>query len=98
MAKFLVTYHGGELPTDDAAIAGAREEFGRWLQDAGTAVLDPGSALRPVTQLTGGEPGQLTEIAGYTMLEADSVQAALTLLTSHPFLGRGGTLQLNEVV
>jgi len=38
------------------------------------------------------------EIGGYSIIEAPSLAAAERILQSHPFVGRGGTLQVNEVV
>ncbi len=98
MAKFLVTYHGGEMPADPEQLEQARSEFVTWLSRAGDAVLDPGSGVRAVTQLSAGEPEPLSQIAGYSMISADSVEQASGILTSHPFVHRGGTLQINEVL
>jgi hypothetical protein len=98
MAKFLVTYHGGEMPADPELLEQVRGEFVAWRSRAGDAVLDPGSPVRAVTQLAAGEPEPLSRIAGYSMIEADSVEAASGLLTSHPFIHRGGTLQINEIL
>ncbi len=98
MAKFLVTYHGGEMPADPELLEQARSEFVAWLSRAGEAVLDPGAGLRAVTQLAAGEPEPLSQITGYSVIKADSVEAASGILTSHPFVHRGGTLQINEVL
>lgn len=94
MARFLVTYHGGEGPPD----AELRDAVRSWLAQAGTAVVDPGTALRVVTQLSAAEPEQVCEIGGYSLIEAASIEAASGLLRSHPFLERGGTLQINELM
>jgi hypothetical protein len=98
MAKFLVTYHGGEMPAEPELREQARSEFVAWLSRAGGAVLDPGAAVRAVTQLSAGEPEPLSEIGGYSLIQADSVEEASGILTSHPFVHRGGTLQLNEIL
>jgi len=98
MPKFLVTYHGGEMPTDPAVAAQVKAAFGAWLAEAGSAVIDPGAPVRMVTQVAGGETEEPAEIGGYSVIEADSIAAATAVLKSHPFVARGGTLQLNEAL
>jgi hypothetical protein len=99
MSKFLVTYHGGSgMPGDPAQMEGIREAFGAWLAEAGSAVTDPGAPLRPSTQVSNGTPEPQVAIGGYTVIEADDVDAAVAVLRSHPFVARGGTLQVDELV
>jgi len=37
-------------------------------------------------------------VSGYTLLRADNLDAAVELVQAHPFVGRGGSLQVSEVV
>lgn len=46
--------------------------------------------------MSAGEPAPA--IAGYSILEADSAEALTELLRSHPFIARGGTLQINQAL
>lgn len=99
MSTFLVTYHGGSGPPSDAAQAEQMNAaFGQWLAAAGEAVKDPGAPLRPATQVADGNPLPHVAIGGYTIVEAPDVDAATEILRTHPFVARGGTLQVDEVV
>ena len=98
MAKYLVTYHGSGAPTDPAMMAQAQAAFGQWLQEAGSAVVDPGAPVHMVKQVASGTPTAAVEIGGYSIIEAPSLEAAEKILQAHPFVGRGGTLQINEIV
>jgi hypothetical protein len=98
MAKYLVTYHGSAAPSDPAMQAQVEAAFGQWLQEAGSAVVDPGAPVHLVKQVANGTPSDAVEIGGYSIIEAPSLEAAERVLQSHPFVGRGGTLQVNEVV
>jgi hypothetical protein len=96
MSKFLVTYHGGDMPTDPQLAEQAKAAFGAWLAQAGSAIVNPGAPLRTVTTVPAdGEP---VDVGGYTVIEADSVEAATAVLATHPFVARGGTLQVNEIL
>ena len=95
MTKFIITYHGSGSP-DPSERESAMAAFGAWLASTGDSVIDPGAPTRPAAQV--GAETDLVPIGGYTILEADSVEAAQALLAGHPFVTRGGTLQINEVM
>jgi hypothetical protein len=97
MAKYLVTYHGSAAPSDPAMMDQVKAAFGQWLQEAGSAVVDPGAPVRMVKQVAKGAPSDAVDIGGYSIIEAPSLEAVERILQTHPFVGRGGTLQVNEV-
>ena len=98
MAKYLVTYHGSQPPSDPAVMEQAKAAFGQWLQAAGNVVLDPGAPTHFTTQVSNEIPAAAVEIGGYSIIEAPSLDEALQILRSHPFVSRGGTLQVNEIM
>src|SRR5215510_10794213 len=98
MAKYLITYHGSQPPSDPAVMEKARAAFGQWLQTAGGAVLDPGAPTHLATQVSKENPVAAVEIGGYSIIEAASLDEAIRILRSHPFVVRGGTLQVNEIM
>jgi hypothetical protein len=98
MAKYLVTYHGSDAPTDPAMLEMVKAAFGQWLQQAGSAVVDPGAPVRLVQQVASGTPTDAVDIGGYSIIEVPTLDAAEHVLRTHPFVGRGGTLQVNELV
>ena len=97
MAKYLVTYHGTGSP-DPSQREAAMAAFMNWLGEAGDVVADPGAPLRPQGAVAAGEPEQTPAIAGYSILEADSLEAARAALATHPFVSRGGTLAIHEAL
>lgn len=102
MPTYLVTYHGGPgMPTDPAAARQMLEAFQAWVASVGDAMRDPGAPLGQATTVTSDSErdGQgEASIGGYTILEAASLSDAVQLVRSHPFLSRGGALQVNESV
>jgi hypothetical protein len=98
MAMFLVTYHGSGMPDDPEMIEQAKAAFGAWLAAAGDAVVDPGAPVFLATQVALDEPSEAVEIGGYSIIRADSPERAAEVLAEHPFVARGGTLQVNQVV
>jgi hypothetical protein len=96
--KFFVTYVGGGMPHDHELMAQARAAFEEWLALAGDAVIDPGAPLRTVARLAAGEPAAEVQISGFSIIDVTDVEAAEELLSTHPFIGRGGTLQVSEFI
>jgi hypothetical protein len=102
MPTFLITYHGAtEMPPSPEAREQMMSAFMSWAGSVGDNMKDPGSPLGPSRVVTsaGDKDGQAEgSIGGYTVINADSLDAAVSAVRSHPFLGRGGTLQVSEAV
>ena len=98
MARFLVTYHGQGMPDDPEMMEQAKAAFVAWVGQAGDAIVDPGAPLQMVRQVASGSPEAAVDIGGYSIIEADDADAAAAVLESHPYVARGGTLQVNQVL
>jgi hypothetical protein len=99
MPRFLVTYHGGNMPHDPESMAKARDAFMQWAGKMGPALVDPGAPIAAArTVSSSGTQDGLADgpFNGWSVIEADDLKAAAKLLSDHPFIGRGGVLQINE--
>jgi hypothetical protein len=98
MTRFLITYHGMPYPERDV-IEASRRALRTWADKSlGTAVIDFGAPLLLGGQLAKGQPADAVDIDGYTIIEAPDLADARALLADHPYIARGGTLQINECV
>lgn len=97
MNKYLITYHNGQMPSDAAAAEQAKKAFGKWLQEAGQAVADPGAPVIFTSQVTS-NPSPKIEIGGYSIIQAVNDDDVVKVLKTHPFVVRGGTLQVSKIV
>lgn len=100
MAKFLITYEGSMPPPPTPE---ARDQmmsaFMAWAGEVGSHMVDPGSPLGASRAVTSdGDSEEPSGIGGYTIVDADSLDEAVGLVRSHPFLTRGGTLRVSEAV
>ena len=98
MNKYLITYHNSAMPDDPKVLEQAKMAFGNWLQQAGKSVIDPGAPVHMVTQVTSGSPSPAVEVGGYSIIEAADENEAAKILKTHPFVLRGGTLQVNKII
>jgi hypothetical protein len=100
MPKFLVTYHGAGAPAPEEAKQ-AMAAFMAWAKSAGSALVDPGAPLGPAKTVSaaGVSDGAAEGPAGgYSILECADIDSAVKLVSDHPFVHRGGSLQVSTAV
>ena len=56
----------------------------------------PIAATKTVSPSGAAEGRAKGPVMGWSVLEADNAEAAVQLLSDHPFVSRGGSLQINE--
>ncbi|MDO8145256.1 MULTISPECIES: YciI family protein [Isoptericola] len=104
MARFMFVYHAPMTP-DDATPPTAEETqevMGRWMawaDQVGERMIDFGTPLAGGVQVTpDGERPSTQDVAGYTILEADDMDAAVALARTHPHLQMPGgcTIEVHE--
>jgi hypothetical protein len=101
MTRFLVTYHGGGMPEDEEGRQQAMAAFGKWVAQTGKALVDPGAPLGPAKTVssTAVQDGPAQgPMGGYSIIDADDIDAAVEMVRGHPFVGRGGSLQVSPSV
>ena len=100
MPKFLVTYHGAGAPSPGEAQQ-AMAAFMAWAQSAGSALADPGAPLGPRKTVNSGsvvDGAAEGPAGGYSILEAADLDTAVDLVRDHPFVSRGGSLEVSQTV
>ncbi len=100
MAKYLLAYHGGGMPEDPAEVAAVMERWVAWYTSLGAAVVDPGNPIggamtvAPDGSVSAG--GGVNPVSGYTLIEAESMDAAVAAAQRNPLLGAGGSIEVAE--
>jgi hypothetical protein len=99
MANYMVLYTGGmgmaASPEEQEKI---RAEWGAWYGKLGATVVDGGAPFGDSKHLKGNgvEDGSLhgNPATGYTVIEADSLDAAAAACADHPHLTHGGQVEI----
>ena len=93
MSKFIYLYRGPATPMGDMSeeqSAEAMAAWGEWITRVGSSLTDVGNPFGARSSLaddgTSPAPGDLN---GYSIVEADSLDAAKALADKHPFLSEG---------
>ena len=91
MAKYLLVYYGGRMETDPKMVEKSMATWMKWFGELGQAVVDGGAPTQPGkivsksgVKSVGGKP-----VAGYSILEAKSLDAATAMAKSHPDIAEG---------
>ena len=100
MTKFVLVYSGGGMPENEADRAAVMAEWGKWYEKLGAAIVDGGNpfgASKAVTS-SGVSDGPISSppATGYTIITADSLDAAVAKVSSHPHIKFGGQFSVFE--
>lgn len=100
MPRYLIAYLGGEQPSSPEEGQRHFARYMEWLQSLGDAAVSPANPFR-VTHTVHADgsvtDGGATAMSGYTLIEADSIEAALAIARACPFLEIGGSLEVSEL-
>lgn len=102
MAKYVLAYHGGGMAETEAEQAAVMAAWGAWMEGLGAALTDPGNATANSATInsdgstTAG--GGANPITGYSLIQADSLDEALTLVKGCPILSSGGSIEVAEAI
>jgi hypothetical protein len=108
MKKFIVIYHApsdeikeAEKPTPEQQ-AKAMEEWKKWAEKCGNRLLDLGAPLANGQHLSpdGKRKKSDKNVAGYSILRAESLEDVVELLKGHPHLNwrTGCSIEVHETI
>ncbi len=99
MAKYVLAYTGGATPETEAEQQAVMAAWTGWFQTLGQAIADPGNPFGPSkTVASDGSVGDggASGLSGYSVLTADSLDAAAELAKGCPVLTAGGSVEVYE--
>ncbi len=98
MTKYALVFHGGGMPETEEESAKVMAAWGAWMEGLGSALADPGNPLGDTITINSDgstTPGGGSNPAtGYTLIEADSQEAAVALAKGCPILDSGGSIEV----
>ncbi len=93
MSKFILLYRGpSQMPAASTPqeIEAAMKPWVDWMGRVGAAMVDPGAPFGARTSVADdGTTPEPAELGGYSIVEAESLDAVRGLLDNHPFLTEG---------
>ncbi|AKI01165.1 YCII-related domain-containing protein [Hoeflea sp. IMCC20628] len=100
MPDYVFAYHGGRKPETAEEGQKEMEKWGAWFAHMGDAVVNPGNAVgQSWTVSSSGisHDGGANPLSGFTVVRADSMEAAAEMAKGCPILN-GGSVEVAPVI
>jgi len=100
VAKFLLAYHGGGMPESEEERAKVGAAWGAWFESSGGAITDPGDPVSQARTIAAdgsvSHGGGANPVSGYSLVEAESLDAAVEIAKRCPVLQGGASIEVAE--
>jgi hypothetical protein len=98
MATFLFAYVGGDQPESEEAGTAVMNAWMAWMGGIGEALKDPGNPIGASAAIApdGSVVEASTGITGYSVVTADSLDAAIEIAKGCPHLAANGRVEVFE--
>ena len=101
MPQYMITYLGGNQPSGPKEGKQHFSKYMEWLSSLGDSIVSPANPLKDTCTISPDgtvAAGSTTTMSGYTIIQVDSMEAALSIAKACPFLDIGGSLEVSELV
>ena len=101
MTNYMLLFSGGRMPESEADQKAVLNDWQAWFAKLGGALVDAGNPFTPMTRsidsdgrVTNGSNGMMA--SGYTIIKADSLDAAVAMAKGCPVLKSGAKISVFE--
>jgi len=101
MNQYIITYLGGDQPSTPEEGKKHFASYQQWLGSLGSAAVSPMNPMKDTTTINPDgsvTAGGSTAMSGYTIIKAESLDAAIAVAKGCPFLDINGSLEVSELI
>jgi len=101
MRQYIITYLGGDQPSSPEEGKQHYAKYREWLSSLGDSAVSPANPFKDTSTVNSDgtvTTGSTTSMSGYTIIEAESMEEALSIAKACPFLDIGGSLEVSELI
>ena len=102
MPKFMFAYHGGGMPETPEEGAQMMAAWNTWYSEMGAALVDGGAPVgqsMTVSKRVVASDGGANPLSGYTVVQADTIEAACEMAKGCPMIADGsGSVEVAPVI
>ena len=101
MSNYIFAYHGGSKPESPEEGAEMMAKWNAWISGLGEIMVEPGNPVGMSKTVSAGgvaDDGGPNPLMGYSVVKADSMEAALEIAKGCPFLEMDGTIEVAELM
>lgn len=100
MPQFIFAYHGGKKPDTPEEGARMMARWATWIEDLGVAMVNPGNPVgksKTVSAEGVADNGGANPLAGFSLVQAGSIDAAVDMAKGCPFIEMG-SIEVAEIM
>lgn len=101
MPNFMIAYYGGNQPSSKEEGMVQMEKWKAWVKDLGDTIVNPGIPLtvsKIVTSSSVKDDNDPNSMKGFAVVKANSIETAIEIAKSDPFLENGGTIRVSQMM
>ena len=101
MAQYIIAYLGGDQPSSPEEGERHFAKYREWLSSLGDSAVSPANPFKDTHTVNPDgtvAAGSTTSMSGYTIVDAESMEAALEMAAACPFLDINGSLEVSELI
>jgi hypothetical protein len=101
MKQFVFVYLGGSQPPNQEEASKHFAKYMEWLSSLGDSVVVPTIPLKDTNTVSPDgtvRVGGSSAMSGFSIIKAESIEAALSIAQDCPFLEIGGSLEVSELM
>lgn len=101
MSQYIIVYIGTPKSSAPEENQQHMSKYREWLSSLGDAVVSPANPLKNTNTVNPDgsvTSGGTSAMSGFTVIEADSEEGALSIAKACPFLEVGGSLEVSELI
>lgn len=101
MPQYTIVYLGGEQPSSPEEGQKNMQKYREWLTSLGNKAVSPANPFKDTHTVNPDgtvKSGSTTSMSGYTIIEAESMDEALSIAKACPFLATNGSLEVSEMI
>ena len=88
MGKYLLVYYGGKMAATPKEVEKSNMDWMNWFKSMGKSMVDMGAPTMP-GKMVGGKPMTGDPVTGYSVIMADSMDAAMKMAKGAPGMNDG---------
>ncbi len=102
MTNYILLYSGGRMPENEAEQKAIMNDWNAWFTRLGGAVVDQGNPFTPMVKSIASDgrvsdgPDGMMMASGYSIIKADSLDAAVAMARGCPVLKGGAKISVFE--
>ena len=101
MPNFMIEYHGGNKPASEEEGMEQMNKWKDWVNRLGRTITNSGTPLKNSKIITSGgveDDSDTNSMKGYAIIQVDSINSAVRIARTDPFLEYGGTIRVSEMI